>query len=148
MNASFFHLTDELNVPQIERVSSLQPRLEREASFNKYLYLYPTLPAAYFILNKKGLIVDVNKTGEKLLEKSKNKLVNRCFSFYLTEDYQLLFSRYRQMIFQIKSSDSYVLKFVNHNQLIFFARCNSNIVTNPHNGQEELFITLLDISRA
>ena len=85
------HLLHDLQVHQIElELQNEELRRAQDAleiSRERYFDLYDLAPAGYFTINEQGLILEVNLTGAKLLEVTRNALVKQPFGrFVLGED--------------------------------------------------------------
>jgi PAS domain S-box-containing protein len=59
-----------------------------EASRTHYLELYDLAPVGYLTLTLEGRIAEINLTGAKLLGVERKKLLNRCFTQFIADEYK------------------------------------------------------------
>lgn len=89
-------LIDELTA-QNEKLKVRQREIEAERM--RYLDLYDFAPIGYFILNRKGTIIDLNLTGARLLGLPKNQAIDLPFAFFLPRDYLHAFNQHLRKVF-------------------------------------------------
>jgi PAS domain S-box-containing protein len=108
--------TDKLNLHQIELELQNQDLLaiqhEYEKSFERYLTLFETAPTPYIIVNKNGLINEINQAGANLLGFEKCYLINRSFARYLSSESQILYSVFKQHCYKDKITQTCEVKFL------------------------------------
>lgn len=113
---------------------------------NKYASIYDLSPHSYFILDKYGLIADVNKAGSRLLGLQKELLINRCFSRYIPSESHLQFSRFRQLALRSVTSLKCEMKFQPYNKACIDVEIESQMINYSDNARGTLLISLRDIS--
>lgn len=117
-------LTYELNLYQTElevlNEDLMDSFFELEKTKDKYQKLFELAPIAYFTLDENGLILEVNKAGQKLLGVSKETLINKSFVRYITPDFQHVFSHHRKNILNQDQLDRCEIKLLKKNGSIFF----------------------------
>lgn len=149
-NKNIEQLIQELTTNQLElelQNEDLQKyQTELEESRRQYIELYDCAPVGYFSFNIAGLITDVNQAGCLLLGLRKTALINRCFSRYIAQEYQLLFSQYRQQAFTTKQRQSFELKLLCWNQPSFYALIECKVIENQQTGMKQLLANVTDIS--
>ncbi len=59
---------------------------------NRYSNFYQHSPIGYFILNKKGKIKEVNKTGAAMLGFDPENIINENFIQFIKEDFKIKFN--------------------------------------------------------
>jgi PAS domain-containing protein len=98
------HIFDEIIVQQIElelqNITLIETQQQLTSSQKNYIQLFENAPIGYFILSSSGLINDVNLKGADILGISKQKLINRNLTRYVSPESQLLFSAHRQHSFK------------------------------------------------
>lgn len=140
-----FHLRCELELYRIEQESLLSKQFELEDKLAKYINMYDIAPVGHFILNKDGLIIDVNETGVDLIGKDKTKILNRCFIRFIHLDFQLLFSQYRQYAIKNRIQEPCKLKLLREDKPAAFVKCEGKVCQND-NMEETFLVTITDIS--
>ncbi len=107
---------DEERLYQIELELQNQDLLavqrEFENSFNRYLNLFETAPTPYIIINKNGLINEINQAGANLLGFEKKYLINRSFSRYFSPESQILYSVFKQHCYKNKVTQTCEVKLL------------------------------------
>jgi diguanylate cyclase (GGDEF)-like protein/PAS domain S-box-containing protein len=71
---------------------------ELKKTQSKYFDLYHLAPIGYFTFDRKGLILELNVTGAKLLGQEREKLIGRPLSAFLTSPSNLEFYAHRQVV--------------------------------------------------
>ncbi len=86
------YLEHELQVHQIElqmqNEDLRQSQMELLRSRDKYEDLFDSAPVGYFILDTRGIILDVNRTGAQMLSLTKGSLPKNRFSNFIAEHNQ------------------------------------------------------------
>jgi diguanylate cyclase (GGDEF)-like protein/PAS domain S-box-containing protein len=103
-------LITELQVHQIElqmqndelRKAQVQLAAERE----KYADLYNFAPVAYFTVDDRDLILDINQAGAELLGHERKYLINHPITSYLTPESLQTFVEHRQMALKTGTTQS------------------------------------------
>lgn len=101
-------LVHELEVHKIElerQNEELQLSLEREAELasNKYIDLYDFAPTGFFTISRDGKIINLNRSGAKLLGNDAADLKNTLLADFLSPDSQLLFDQFLARVFYYPS---------------------------------------------
>lgn len=138
-----YHLLESLELYKIElelQNENLQNSvLEIEETRNKYIDLYDFIPFGYFILDYKGIILEVNKAGASLLEIPKHKLIHKPFCHYITPNYQHIFSEHRNKIKITNELQSCEVKLHQSNGSSIHIQIDSKASTNSLNNNILLF---------
>ncbi len=104
-------LIHELQVHQIElelqNEELLIAKELAEASSKKYIGLFNCVPAGFFILTRKGEIVEVNRKGAAMLNKEPAQCINNSFGFFISEKHRSDFFRFLENIFSSNSERKY-----------------------------------------
>ena len=129
----------ELKFYQIEVSHLLNEKYALEEKLAKYIILYNSMPLSCIILNKIGLIIDINQAGIRFLGLEKEELVNKSFSRYIAKEYQLLFSQYCKSVYQNKIPEPCQIKLLTHKQSDLVA-CECRAVKTTFSEQEGMLI--------
>ncbi|MDW7730481.1 MAG: PAS domain S-box protein [Bacillota bacterium] len=93
----------ELEVYQIELEMQNdelhQARLELERSLSRYTDLYDFAPVGYFSLNQKGVILNVNLTGTRMLGIERSLIHNQYLDQYIDAEYRNEFLSFLDKVF-------------------------------------------------
>ena len=73
---------------------------------NRYSNFYQHSPIGYFILNKKGKITEVNKTGAAMLGFDPENIINENFIQFIKDDFKIKFNEA-----SLKSFDTYEIHY-------------------------------------
>jgi len=143
-------LLHELTVHQVEleiqNEDLIKTQSELEESRSKYIELHDLAPVGYFSFNAEGLITEVNQAGCRLLGLKKEALINRCFSRYIAQEYQTLFSQFRKRAFNTLELQSYELKMLRWNEPSFFASLECKVIHHEYTHYKQLLAFVTDIS--
>ncbi len=99
-------LVHELQVHQIEldmqneELRRVQTELEKTR--DKYSHLYHLAPVGYFTISDKGIILEANLTGAKMLGEERNFLIGKPLGLFITKEYQDVFYLQRKDVCQVK----------------------------------------------
>jgi PAS domain S-box-containing protein len=141
-----FNLVNELELHQIElemqneELDSAKIKTETEAE--KYTNLYDFAPSGYFILSKKGEILELNFNGASLLGKERSQLLHKRFAFFIANESKPTFYLFIEELFKKETRQtceivlSSALKINTHVYL-------TGIVTDDG---EQCFLTVVDIT--
>ncbi|MCB2180514.1 MAG: sigma 54-interacting transcriptional regulator [Desulfobulbaceae bacterium] len=131
----------ELHTHQIELVLQneelLETHIKLEESRALYVDLYDYAPVGYFSFNVKGLVLAANHTGCRQLGLEKDTLLNKSFSFFMSQDDADLFYLHLQKVFTTGVKQSCSLKIFQKNGNSFHARLDS-IPSSRGSGKERL----------
>jgi two-component system, cell cycle sensor histidine kinase and response regulator CckA len=131
----------ELQVNQIElemqNAELKRIQLELEASRNKYQDLYDFAPVAYFTLNLKGFIKDVNLTGGALLGTPRPKLLGRGFGHFVAAESLEQWDQHFLTVLGHEEKHSCVLTLKCQDGSSFYARLESIRINAPDEPQGE-----------
>ena len=129
-------LIHELQVHQIElemQNDELRKAQEEiETSRSKYMDLYDFAPVGYFTLDNKGVILEANLTGAKLLGVERGLLLKTAFSVFIMADDQDLFQDCRRKVFQIPGRQSCEVRL---------KRCSISLPA-TWDGRSMIFVTI------
>ena len=116
-------LIHELQVHQIElELQNEELRhswAEAEVANDKYIRLYDLAPSGYFTLSSKGVIIELNLTGAKMLGKDRQHLKNSLFGFFVSEETKPIFNLFLEKAFKSKAKESCEVMMVKADRLPF-----------------------------
>ena len=141
----------ELQVHQIELEMQNEElrntQLALEESRNRYVDLYDFAPVGYFILDKGGVIEEVNLAGAQLLGIERRYLVNRSFFHFISRDSQDTFYRHRQSVVKAGTQQTCEVKLVQRDGTLFYAQLISVAVQHSAKNYGQFRISITDISQ-
>lgn len=147
---TIYQLVEELNLHQIElelqNESLINAQQNLQVSHDKFADLYNLAPVGYFTLNADGLIIDVNQSGLDLLAMKRNSVINRCFSLYLTPEFQMLFSQVRRNLQSTKAVHSCEVKMVKWSGPSFDVQLECKSIRDTNDMYDQCLICMADIS--
>lgn len=124
---------------ELQNEALLNNSIEIEETRNKYVDLYDFIPFGYFILNSKGIIIDVNTAGSKLLGVPKHRLIHRAFSRYISPNFQHIFSEHRSKIKNSEEPQSCEVKLLQPNGSFIHIQIDSKPTQNSTGDNILLF---------
>lgn len=140
-------LIHELEVHQIE-LELQNEELQNAKSIaldaaENYKELYDFAPTGFFTLSKTGEIVGLNLSGSDLLCKTRSKLINSQFGFFVTEDTRPIFNQFllKALKSKVKETCEVTLVTVDHKPIYVYITGIS-----IENG-EQCLINVMDISQ-
>lgn len=118
-----------------------------ESQRYKFESLYSVAPVGYFLLDKHGIIIDVNTTGSNQLEIPKRTILNRRFQSFISPDDTDLFYTFLRKILNSKSRQSCQLTLLNPKGDTLYAQIEG-IVFRPSLDiqNEQCYIAVIDIT--
>lgn len=122
-------LIHELHVYQIElemqNEELRKAQMEIEKSRTKYASLYDLAPVGYFTFNRKGVILEVNLTGAKLLDIERHFLIRGPFIFYVTVESRPIFHSHCHKVFTSDAKQFCEMELQKKDGTRFFASMES-----------------------
>lgn len=140
-------LIHELDVHQLELEMQndelSRSRFESEESANKFRDIFEFAPMGYFILSKKGKILELNLAGAQILEKSRSSLQNTTFASYISRKSKVVYQLLLDQAIKSTTQQSCEVSLVstNHNlpkQLQLFVRI--------YDGKDQFLMSAIDIT--
>ncbi len=103
-------LIQELEIHQIElemqNEELLQAKDLTKVAIERYSDLYNLAPSGYFTISQKGLIIELNKYGAKMLGKECTYLINKLFALFIPDSEKLIFHQFLESIFSNKTKET------------------------------------------
>jgi PAS domain S-box-containing protein len=123
-----------------------QKIIKLKKSRNYYHRLYDSAPAAFFILNSQGVILDVNFTATELIGAGKNQLINSDLAQHVAPEFMDAFFYHRRWTLETDIKQTCELKLIKGDCSTFFARLES-ISLAAEDGDQPIIQTIItDIS--
>ena len=144
-------LVHELEVHQIElemqNAELKRAQEELESSRNKYVELYDFAPVGYFTVDQKGMILEVNLTGTKLLGIERRGLIHKPFiSFIADADSMDIFAKHTQALHQKPDSQTCEIRLKRKDSGIVQAQIQSIAKVTGDGDSREIYTTIIDIT--
>lgn len=119
-------LIHELSVHQIElRLQNEDLRrtqIEIEESKKKYLELYDFAPVGYLTLSEEGTIIEANLTFSKMLDISKNKIINKKITDFIYFEDQDIYYLYLKEKLKTKNHVTCEIRFQRNDKTTFWVQ--------------------------
>ncbi|HEY0053955.1 MAG TPA: ATP-binding protein [Pedobacter sp.] len=119
---------------------------EVENQRHRFEGLYDLAPVGYFILDKHGLIEEVNTTGCNLLETTKRTALNRRFQGFIQSNDTDFFYHFLQRISKTEIKQSCQLALVTPKGNTLHAQIEGIAVRNALLQKEQYYIAVIDIT--
>jgi two-component system sensor kinase FixL len=141
----------ELNVHKVElemqNEELLATQLKLEESLKNYSELFEFAPIGYFILDKLGIIINVNDTGSNLLGRTRTQLTGKPFSTFLSSELgQDNFYRHRNQVIETEKLEQIECEIKRNEGYEFPALITSSIIKDEQGEFKYFLSTLSDIS--
>jgi PAS domain S-box-containing protein len=132
---------DELKTQNEELQNALAEMAELR---DRYVELYDFAPIGYFKLDEKGIIIEANLTGSRLLGLDRSVLIGRPFSRYIHSDSGNAFYLDVKQVFRSGEKEFCELQIKKENGISFAATLESIAV--GQEGSIGLRVAIIDIS--
>jgi PAS domain S-box-containing protein len=144
-------LVHELEVHQIElemqNAELRRAQEELELSRNKYVGLYDFAPIGYFTLDTRGLILQVNLTGAKLLGTERKLLLKKPFINFIGQAAEReIFSKHREDVLKKQGNQTCEIRLKKKNGVAFYAQLQSIAMQNIDDKVCDIHTTIIDIT--
>lgn len=127
--------------------NDLQQKLPKlKKSRNDYHRLYDSAPAAFFILNNQGVILDVNFAATELIGVEKNQLINSDLARHVAPDFMDAFFHHRCWTLETDVKQTCELKLIKGDCSTFFARLESLSLATDDRDQAHIQTIITDIN--
>jgi PAS domain S-box-containing protein len=143
-------LFQELQVHQIElemqndELRTANEELENERV--KFTGIYDLAPVGYFILNKVGIIEEVNAAGATLLGLYKTSIVGHRMQKFLIADQWDTFYFFFNQLLKTERPQSCRLKVINNNGALLDVQVEGITINNTLLGLRQCYIAVVDIT--
>jgi PAS domain S-box-containing protein len=114
--------------------------------YEKYSNLYDCAPVGYFTISEKGVILEANLTGARMLGMEKGLLVGNPFSTYINRDDQDIFYHHRRKLIETKNRQICDLTIAKKDGFQLYAQLESVLMPDAHGRVNQFLSTLTDLS--
>jgi PAS domain S-box-containing protein len=121
-------------------------QIELEESRRSYSDLYDYAPVGYFVLDKDGLILNINLTGAALLGVDKSRIIGKYFSNYIDRADQDAFFLFRRKVLESRRQQTCELQLIEKNKSLFYALLFGSRVKDPHTGSIRFRVAVTNIT--
>ena len=147
-------LVHELRVHQIElemqNESLRENRIALELSQAKYFDLYDLAPVGYFTISKKGIILEANLTGARMLGMDRPQLIGRALGGFISDQDQSQYYAYREKLANHLFASAIQVQMVRGDGSTLHVQLESLVSEAPPEGDDPAPIsfrtTLADVS--
>jgi PAS domain S-box-containing protein len=136
---------EELKMQNVELLDTQAKLLK---SISEFTELFEQAPIGYFILDKDGLILNVNETGRKQLKGNKKQLLNKHFSIFInSKSCQDRFYQHKNLVIETRKKKQFEAKLKLIDGTNIFSLIETSFVKDEKNHFKFLFCTVSDISK-
>ncbi len=150
ISENIIRLVSELRIHQskleMQNKELQKAQLSLNKSRRKYIDLYNFSPVGLFTLNKELIITDVNVEGILLLGRGKSKIINRSFVNFITENFQIKFSRCMKRTLETMENQNCEIEFIKGDSTYLHANIKSRIIIDENGDFNGFQIAVNDIS--
>jgi len=143
-------LVEELSIYQIELEHQNQELIQSQdliqQSKDRYLDLFDNAPVGYLIVDKNGVIKDINKTACLLLDSSKHELVKNKISKIIHKDFQDTYYVYFRTLINQEHNQTCIIKLRKSNNAFFYARIQGIRQSQLIPDDPEFRLAIIDVS--
>ena len=115
-------------------------------SSSQYYDRYDSAPAAFFIIDDQGAILDVNLAGTELVGAARNHLINNELARHVAPEFADAFFYHRKWTLETDRKETCELKMVKEDCSTFFARVESKAVPAADGNKKQIQTLISDIS--
>lgn len=132
-------------ISQIKKLRAAQSKMLKSVGEMSQLFDYA--PASYFIVNKKGVIVNVNNMAVEKFGVEKEQLIGKHLtSFLSSKSYKDDFHRHRQQVIETGKNLQFECEIKRRDGSVFFALIESSVVRDTESNFKHCFLIISDIS--
>ena len=121
-------------------------QIELEESRHKYSDLYDYAPVGYFVLDKDGLILNINLTGAALLGVGKSRIIGKHFSNHINRADKDAFFLFRRKVLETRRQQTCELQLIGKNTCLFYALLFGSVVKDPQTGSTRFRVAVTNIT--
>lgn len=141
-----YRLIQELEVHQIElemqNEELQQARLDLERSLIEYTDLYDFAPVGYITLDQRGVILNVNLTGSRMLGMERSRIVNQHLNNFILASYRSVFSSFLEKVFRNRDQETIEIAMQKEGSGELYAHMEAMVSEN----RRECRVALVDIT--
>ena len=143
-------LFQELQVHQIElEMQNDELRIaneELEIQQLKFSGIYDLAPIGYFIMNRYGLITEVNAAGVRLFNAGKLGLMNKHLQGFVSPDHSSAYYNFYKKLIASSERQSCQVKFIANNNREFYAQIEGIAINSSYNANMQCYVAVIDIT--
>jgi PAS domain S-box-containing protein len=132
---------------EIQNEELRRTQLELQSARDKYSDLYDNAPVGYFVINKKGKILEVNLTGAILVGVERGGLIEQPITKFITRENQDDFYIFYQNLLETKNPKTCELELVKNDGSQFHGQLECIAVQDKDDNSINIRMTLSDISQ-
>jgi len=132
----------ELEMQNEELISASQ---EIQKQKDRFSSLFDAAPVGYIVINKEGLIIDINKTGVRLFNKDKNMLIGKPFAAFVSSADISSFYKFLTNITRTGSEHTTQLQFLSQDKRSFGGLLQG-VPVNGEGFDQQIYVTVTDIT--
>ncbi|MFX0206854.1 MAG: PAS domain S-box protein [Candidatus Hodarchaeota archaeon] len=144
-----YHIELENQYQELEKQKQefLHAKHKLKVERNRYLNLYDNAPVGYFVVDKKGIIIEVNLTGASLLGVERGFLKGKPFFSFISDETKAKFYLMKKNLLESKTPQSCELKLMKKEGSEFHAKLDCIAVENAEGNFIEILTALTDITK-
>jgi len=129
---------------QIKRNEELNHLIERTTknTCGKYVKLYDFMPSGYFILSRKGEILDLNLCSSQMLGKDLLHFNNNLFEIFVSNDEKNVFNQFLEKVFRSHQIEYCEVKLINAKDIPLFVYMSGIVAKNG----KQCYVSMVDIT--
>jgi PAS domain S-box-containing protein len=143
-------LVQELGIYQVElemQNEELQKaQVELENSRHRYSDLYDFAPVGYFVLDKNGVILDVNLSGTTFLGVEKSRMIGKPLSIYINREDQDKYFLFRRKVLETYARQSCEIQFKTGTGEVLYALLFAEAVKDTPTGDIQCRMAVTNIT--
>ena len=101
---------------------------ELEAERDLFFGMFEFAPAGYFLMEKNGVIQNVNLIGASLFSTNKYALLGEPFSDFVADEDKATFQHYLHQVFEKRTMQNQIITLISKNRGPFSAKMSSSII--------------------
>jgi len=131
---------------QVQNEKLRNTQIELEESRHGYSDLYDYAPVGYFVLDKNGLILNINFTGAALLGVDKSRIIGNHFSNYINRADRDAFFQFRRKVLETRRQQTCELQLIAKDKCMFYALLFGSIVKDPQTSSIRFRVAVTNIT--
>jgi PAS domain S-box-containing protein len=113
-----------------------------ETAIEKYTELYDFAPSGYFTLSKEGIILDINFSAARMLNKKRSLLKTSTFGFFISDNTKQIYNNFLINTFDSNNTQSCEVTILMDNRLPMYIQLSGIVLEN----KDQCLVNLVDIS--
>ena len=113
-----------------------------ETAIEKYTELYDFAPSGYFTLSKDGIILDINFSAARMLNKKRSLLKTSTFGFFVSNDTKQIYNNFLINTFDSNNTQSCEVTIIMENRLPMYIQLSGIVIDN----KDQCLVNVVDIT--